>query len=198
MIRFLLTAAALVGLLAPTGASAKGPIEASLAGPGLDAPVLVALAYEGPADDPRRAPLEHLALATGRMTAVLTGASLESFEAATRRLRVARPTGDLGPRFTLTYRFEGPGGGDEIVQDVYPYAEPRPVTYLAPDQLLHTQGSWFVADEGLEHALVEAGLPPASSGGGGGFVWAALALLAAGAAAARLGTRRAGAVYHRR
>ena len=108
--------------------------------------------HGGATDDPRRAPFEHVALVTGLLTAVFADASVETFDAAARGLRLEPPRRDLGPRYTLTHRFEGPGGL-EIVQDVYPYAEPRPVLFVAPR-------SWFVAGPGLREALVEAGLPP--------------------------------------
>ena len=163
-------AAALLGALLPFLATAKGPIEASLEGPGLEAPLAFGWTYGGAADDPRRAPFEHVALATGLLTAVFADASVETFDAASRRLRLERPKGDLGPRYTLTHRFEGPGGA-EIVQDLYPYAEPRPVLFIAPR-------SWSVAGPGLREALVEAGLPAARGGGDGrwslGFGLAAL------------------------
>ena len=145
-------ATALLGALLPSLATAKGPIEASLEGPGLEAPLAFGWTYGDADDDPRRAPFEHVALATGLLTAVFADASVQTFDAAARGLRLEPPRGDLGPRYTLTHRFEGPGGV-EIVQDVYPYAEPRPVLFVAPR-------SWFVAGARLRQALVEAGLPP--------------------------------------
>jgi hypothetical protein len=120
------------------------------------------------------------------MTAVFADASLERFDAANRRLRGTRPEGDLGPKYTLTYRFAGPGGGDEIVQDAYPYAEPLPVLFLAPR-------GWFVAGAGLRQALVEAGLPPTPGSRGGERPWSpgvGLAALGAALAACALAIRR--------
>jgi hypothetical protein len=178
--------AALVAALAPAAAPAKGPVEAALEGPGLEAPVPFGWMHGGADDDPRRAPFEHVALATGLLTAVFADASAERFEAASRGLRLVPPPGDLGPKYTLTHRFEGPGGV-EVVQDVYPYAEPRPVLFIAPR-------SWFVAGAGLRQALVGAGLPPDSGSGDDDGPWspgmwlAALGALAAAAVA--LATRR--------
>jgi hypothetical protein len=152
-------AAALATELVTPPVSAKGPIEALLQGPGLDTSLRFELPYHSAADDPRRAPLEHLALATGYFTAVFSGVPADSYDAASRALRVEPPPSDLGPRYTLTYRLEGPAGGERIVQDVYPFAEPRPLTYVAPSQVANQLGSWFVALPGLKHALVDAGLP---------------------------------------
>jgi hypothetical protein len=166
---------ALLGALVPSPASAKGPIEASLEGPGLEAPLPFGWTHGGADDDPRRAPFEHVALATGLLTAVFADASVERFDTASRSLRLARPQGDLGPKYTLTHRFEGPGGM-EIVQDVYPYAEPRPVLFIAPR-------SWFVAAPELRQALVEAGLPPDRPSREHDLLWAFAPVLAAMVAA---------------
>jgi hypothetical protein len=150
-------ATALLGALASFPAPAKGPIEASLEGRGLEAPLPFAWPHGAAPDDPRRAPFEHVALATGLLTAVFADASMETFDAASQGLRLEPPPGDLGPKYTLTHLFRGPGGR-EIVQDVYPYAEPSPVLFIAPR-------SWFVAGPGLRQALVEAGLPRDARGG---------------------------------
>ena len=182
-------AATLVALLAPATAPGKGPLEASLEGPGLDAPIRVPLTYHGARDDPRRGPLEHIALATGLFalatglfTAVFADASIDDFEAASRALRIRPPAGDLGSRYTLTYRLEGPGSEEEIVQFVYPHAEPRPLTYLAP-------GSWFIADPGLEDALLEVGLPGARAESGRSTIYGALAAIAIAIAAGLVSIR---------
>ncbi len=178
------TAVALAALLTPAATLAKGPLEAALEGPGLDEPVRFIWTYSDAGDDARRAPIEHLALATGYFTAIFADASQETFDAASNALRARRPRGDLGPRYTLTYRLEGPGLDHGIVQDVYPYAKPRPVTYVPPSQYPNILGSWFVADESLTTALVRAGLPrhaPASDGSVH-VRWAVIGSLAAFAA----------------
>ena len=102
-----------------------------------------------------------------------------------------RPAGSLGPRYTVTYVMPGPDNQrSELVQDVYPYAEPDPVTYTEPDQRYwtteRTRGGWYVASfEPLKEQLVAAGLPatpPAvdSDGGGGDeFPWVIVGVLAA-------------------
>ena len=78
----------------------------------------------------------------------------------------------------------------ELVQDIYPYAEPTPVTYMAPGQRFwtteRTHGGWYVTSfEPLKEQLVAAGLPataPAvgSDGGSGDeFPWIIVGVLAA-------------------
>jgi hypothetical protein len=100
-----------------------------------------------------------------------------------------RPRGDLGPRYTITYSVPGAEfGTDEIRQDVYPYAMPGPVTYMAPGQKLFgssTRGGWFRADARLKKTLVEAGLPRTASAALSGddpFPLDVVALYAAGLA----------------
>src|SRR5262249_32829727 len=73
-----------------------------------------------------------------------------------------RPAGDLGREYRLTYRVPGPGRGSTLVQDVYPYAKPSPVTHMSASQHLwgrRIPGGWFVASPRLKPTLVAAGLP---------------------------------------
>ncbi len=74
-----------------------------------------------------------------------------------------RPKGDLGPKYTVTYTVpDGDGAPTTITQDVYPYAKPLPVTYMAPGQPIfgeQTAGGWYPATSGLKDTLVAAGLP---------------------------------------
>lgn len=88
-------AIALLGALVPPLAPAKGSIEASLNGPGLEVPLPFAWTHGGVADDPRRGPFEHVALATG-FPVVFAHASMETFDAASRRLRLERRAGTSG------------------------------------------------------------------------------------------------------
>jgi hypothetical protein len=77
----------------------------------------------------------------------------------------ARPKGDLGPKYEITYTVPGPNNETwKIRQDVYPYASPAPVTYMKPGQTVFripggTRGGWFQADARLKETLVSAGLP---------------------------------------
>jgi hypothetical protein len=78
------------------------------------------------------------------------------------------PTGDLGPRYTITYTMMPVHGKtDEILQYVYPYAEPRPVTFMPPGQTYwgknSTVGAWYrAAHVDLRQMLVSLGLPAAA------------------------------------
>jgi hypothetical protein len=172
-------AAVLIAALLPSLGVAKGPVEATLDGPGLAAPIEFGGWTEA---DPWRAPIEPLATAAGFFPAAFGGDS--------GLLASKRPAGDLGPRYTLTYGLGGPEDGEErIVQDVYPYAKPRPVTYMAPDQpfygTMSTRGGWFVATSPfappLDYVLREAGLPrdPPTGRDPGTFPWTIAAGLAA-------------------
>jgi hypothetical protein len=75
-----------------------------------------------------------------------------------------RPTGDLGPRYTITYSMPlSERRSDTIVQYVYPYAEPKPVTYMPAKQAFwgdsETVGTWYVARLRFKETLIGLGLP---------------------------------------
>jgi hypothetical protein len=77
--------------------------------------------------------------------------------------------GELGPRYTVTYRFEFAfGSGPKryvAVQDLYPYAEGGPVSYTPPGQQLGEEfaeplpSGWWQAGPEFRMFLVENGLP---------------------------------------
>lgn len=79
-----------------------------------------------------------------------------------------RPSQDLGPRYTLTYTMNLEVTPHEVVQYVFPYAQPKPVTYMPGGQtFLHhrkTGGGWFVAPARLERELISLGLPATAAG----------------------------------
>jgi hypothetical protein len=110
------------------------------------------------------------------------------------------PAGDLGPRYVVTYVVPGPyGEQDTLRQDMYPYALPEPVSYMAPGQQVfgteRTDGGWYIATSQLKETLVAAGLPETAptDTGGSSFPWALAALVALavlGLAAALLLRRR--------
>jgi hypothetical protein len=132
-------------LLAPaTAASAKGPAAATVDGDGYEAPVALDL-------DGHWALVEDL----GFFATVFRTEPDPTLDGA--------PAGDLGPRLVVSWEVPGPGGDVDVVrQDVYPYAEAGPVTYLAPGQAVMGQrsyGGWFAAPAGLADDLVAAGLP---------------------------------------
>jgi hypothetical protein len=164
-----------VALALPTAALAKGPSEAVVTGPGIDDNGLV---ISGLGDDSGL---------TG-----LSGFFPATFGQSPDPMLFSPPEETLGPKYRIRYTVPGPSGSDAtIVQDVYPYAEPNPVTFTPPGQRFfdteRTRGGWYVSTIGLRNVLVHAGLPAespvADSGGGDGrTVWpwivGALALLA--------------------
>jgi len=165
-----------VALALPAAALAKGPSEAVVTGPGIDDDNGLAIAGLG--DDSGLTQLSGFFPAT--------------FGQSPDPMLASPPEGALGPKYTIRYTVPGPSGSDStIVQDVYPYAEPSPVTYMPPGQRFfdteRTRGGWYVSTLGLRNVLVHSGLPAASpvadTGGGGRTVWpwiaGALALLAA-------------------
>ena len=141
---------ALAALVATAPAAAKGPSTASLSGPGLDRAVPI----NGEGESGTGTPLGSLV--------ELGGFFPQVFLQVPDPTKQARPAGDLGPRYRITYRVPGPHGTSTLVQDVYPYAK-TPVTHMSRDQRFwgvnRTHGGWFVAGPGLKVTLVAAGLP---------------------------------------
>jgi len=174
MKRLMLIVAAALAL--PAAALAKGPSEAIVTGPGIDDDG-VAIVLSGDDADYTN----------------LSGFFPASFGQSPDPMLASRPDGTLGPKYRVTLTVPGPSGKDDtILQDVYPYAVPSPVTYTPPGQTFfgteRTRGGWFVSTAGLTNVLVHAGLPAESpvadtGGGDGRTVWpwvvGALALLAA-------------------
>ena len=175
---------ALLAALVPTAALAKGASEASITGPGLSDPI--SLAGEG---RPGGEQVMQLADFAGFFPAV--------FVQSPDPMLDERPAGDLGPKYTITYVMPGPNNEvDELLQDVYPYAKPDPVTYTAPGQPFfgteQTRGGWFVATSLLKDQLVAVGLPQNSPTAvdDDGFRWTltgGVVALAAALAAAMIG-----------
>ena len=131
----------LVALALPASALAKGPSAASIAGSGLTT-IRIAGA-EGSAT---------------RFWRFVEAAGF--FEAAYGpRLPKTQPDGDLGPRYTITWKVPS---SNRLYQDVYPYAEPYPVTYMSPEQTIYgskVKGGWFVGGVKLKKALALIGVP---------------------------------------
>lgn len=145
-------AAVVVGAIATGAALGKGASEASIVGPGLDGQIT--LAGEG---QPGGEVLMQIAEATGFFPAV--------FAQVPDPMLDERPEGTLGPEYTVTYVMPGPNDAlDEIVQKLYPYASPSPVSYVKPGQPFwtteKTRGGWYVAFSDAKDRLVAAGLPP--------------------------------------
>jgi len=168
-------------LLMPAGALAKGASEATITGPGLGDGIT--LAGEGQGGDQ----LMRLADEAGFFPAV--------YLTAPNPMLSKRPDGELGPRYTIVYTMPGPNNeADEIRQDLYPYATPSPVTYVASGQQYFTTertvGGWYVASRTLRNDLVAAGLPanpPQPGDGGGGVRWGVIGAALGSAAVCVLG-----------
>jgi hypothetical protein len=162
MTRITIALATLAAALAlPAAAAAKGASSASLHGPNLNH----ILALEGSGEPGNGTPLGRIADLSGFYPSVFGQEPV-----ATQK---TKPNGELGPRYMIRYLMPGPDEGHSVIrQDIYPYAKPFPVTYVAPNQPFfgseQTVGGWYVAPPALKTALVEAGLP-ANSPAGGGF-----------------------------
>ena len=190
----LLTAA--VALVAASGASAKGPDQAIVTGPGLEDQDGRIVFASGGGDPGGGTPF---------MAFVESGGFFQqTFGQSPDPTSKTRPKGDLGPRYDVVYRVPGPNGGTSTLnQSVYPYASIGSVTYMPPGQSFFdgqkTHGGWFAGSPTLKATLVSAGLPesaPAATGGGSRFelsthAWPlALVALAAVGALALLVRRR--------
>ena len=163
---------ALVAAFIPTSALAKGATEVKITGPGLGNGIT--LAGEGQVGGTQ---LMQLAEAAGFFPAV--------FVTSPNPMLSTRPRGALGPRYTITYAMPGPSGVNELRQDLYPYAQPSPLTRMAPGQHFfgteRTVGGWYVASTTLKDDLVAVGLPRTSPANGGGseIPWTAVGAVAA-------------------
>jgi hypothetical protein len=165
----------LAALAVPAAASAKGPSEGSISGPGFSKTVKVL--YDGGGGSAG----DNLTQASGFFPA--------AYGQSPDPLLQGRPTGPLGPRYTIAWRV--PGGGStpyRIRQDLYPYARGGAVTYMRPGQPIFgtgTRGGWY-RDAGLKRTLVSLGLAatgPSDSSDGNWTLVGALAAFGAVAAA---------------
>ena len=139
---------AVAGLALPATALAKGPSEARITGPGIGK----AITISGTESD--GSPIMNLADAAGFFPAAF---------GQDPNPMIARPKGDLGPKYEITYKVPGGNNSDfTIRQDVYPYAaRPYGLTYTKPGQPIfgmQAKGGWW-SDQRLKGVLVAAGLP---------------------------------------
>jgi hypothetical protein len=179
MKRLVLAAAtsALAALLVPATSLAKGASEAAITGPGLGDGIT--LAGEGAPDG-----------GTLMQLAESAGFFPSAFGTTPSPMLSKRPNGSLGPRYRITYTMPGPNADvSELRQDLYPYATPRPVSYMKPGQRFFedqkTVGGWFVANASLKQRLVAGGLPETPpTGDGFDPPWLVVAILAGLAAVA--------------
>jgi hypothetical protein len=144
-------AGALLALMVPTLAAAKGPVSASLSGPGLPR----ALAVTGNGEGPGTA-LGTLAAASGFFP--------QMFGQSPDPTLASRPSARFGPRYTAVYVVPGPNDVESrVVQYIYPYAKPVALTFMKPGQTFwdgrKAHGGWYRASARLKAVLVRAGLP---------------------------------------
>jgi hypothetical protein len=157
MRRLVLLAAAVAGLTFAATAQAKGPIAATIDGPGTGG----GISLGGNGEPGSGAPLGNLSDQAGLFPA--------AFGQTPDPMLAGRPKGDLGPRYTITYRLPGPNGEESSIrQDLYPYAAGGPLTYTRPGQRFFdtrtTRGGWYRGTAALKQTLVEAGLPAQEGG----------------------------------
>jgi hypothetical protein len=145
-----LVAAALLALVLPALAAAKGPVSASISGPGLQSPLTVSGDGEGPGTA-----LGTLAMSSGFFAQMFGQTPDPTF--------TTRPKRALGPRYKVVYVV--PGGSDiqsRVVQWIYPYAKPVALTHMKANQLFwqteRTHGGWYRATPALKQMLARAGL----------------------------------------
>ena len=145
-------AAVAAALSLPAAAAAKGPSSASITGPGLDR--RLEIAGDGEMGPGTLGTLVSLGGFMAQMYGQTPSATLK-----------AQPRGGtLGPRYRIVYAVPGPNAiRSRVVQLVYPYAKPVPLTYMKPGQTYwgtrKTLGGWFRSSTALTRALVQAGLP---------------------------------------
>jgi hypothetical protein len=157
MMKSILLLLAALALTLPASALGKGPSGAEIDGPGTGGGINISGGGESGGT-----PLGDLTQ-MGGFFALTFGQEPDPTLAS-------RPSGDLGPKYTITYTVPGPNNElDKLKQDVYPYAPGGPVTYMKPGQQFfgteETRGGWFKAAPVLKDTLVQAGLPKLSPGG---------------------------------
>jgi len=140
-------------LLTATPAAAKGADQATITGPGISAPIVVG----GDGEPGSSTNLGQLAESSGLFAAMF--GSDASFGA---QLTATKPTGSLGPRFTVSYRVPDSPKPDIVTQDLYPLAAGGPVTYTAGGQPAlgtKTTAGWYHAPGSFRALLTSIGVP---------------------------------------
>jgi hypothetical protein len=147
----LVTLAAVALLVLPATAQAKGASKATLGGGGLPGPVTIGGNGESGSGDL----LARLAEQTGAYAAM--------YEDGGQQLDAARPSGDLGARYLVTYTIPSPAGGEDAVrQELYPFAVAGPVSFTAAGQHfmdnMQTKGGWYHTPASLTETLAALGV----------------------------------------
>jgi len=149
----LCAAVAFVVIFAAPSAFAKGPSQGVITGAGLAHPITL----REPGSATIGPDLASVVTQSGFFVGMWGGDDTSG--------RLAhRPAGSLGPRYTITYTIGGAGPpSTDIVQYVFPYAEPGPITFMPPNQAYwgtaETDGGWFAATVGFRETLIGLGLP---------------------------------------
>lgn len=140
-----------IGLLAgaASAALAKGPLEATVEGPGLDGPIAVS-GTSGMAGST----FGHLVELTGFWQLLFDGDA-----PGVGGLIEGPPTKQLGAEYTITWDL----GDTAIRQVVYPFAEGGPLSYIDPAVALEwsgeSAGGWFAAESALIDHMAGYGVP---------------------------------------
>jgi hypothetical protein len=137
-------------------AMAKGPSQGVITGPGLEDPIRL----REPGATTTGFNFERLVERSGFFVGL--------WGAHDRGRLAGRPPGNLGPRYTITYAMGSPRRHpDRIIQYVFPFAEPQPITYVPANQTYwgssETVGAWFAARIGFTRTLLRLGLPASGS-----------------------------------
>lgn len=146
-------AAFIAAIFAAPSAFAKGPWQGVITGPGLAHPITL----REPGSSTIGPDLANVVTQSGFFVGIWGGTDAHG--------RLAhRPAGSLGPRYTITYTIASADRpSSDIVQYVFPYAEPRPITYMPPNQEYwgnaETKGAWFAGNVGFRETLIGLGLP---------------------------------------
>jgi hypothetical protein len=146
-----LVAAAVIALVIPAVAAAKGPSAAAITGPGLERTLTISGDGEG------------LGTQLGGL-AMRSGFFAQMFGQTPDPTLRTRPAGTLGPRYTVIYVVPGPNSiRSRVVQRIYPFAKPVALTYMKAGQPFwqtdRTHGGWFRASLALKRILIRVGVP---------------------------------------
>jgi hypothetical protein len=143
-LRILFAAMLAIGVaLVPTSADAKGAMEVTVTGPGLEA----AIRITNSADVSANRIAQRSGLFRGPSAGALAG----------------RPAGDLGPRYVATYAWLiGQDETTPLREELYPFADGGAVTHTPPGQKVgesSAPGGWYRAGPELTLLLVNVGVP---------------------------------------
>jgi hypothetical protein len=157
-----LAAALLVVTSAPQACAKGTPTIAKITGPGLSRPLrLSGLDFPAPVGAWR------LPALTGAHNWKAMSYSTSDLVAYEER----RPAGRVGPYYRIVF-FEW-GGTERVVQHLYPFATPDPVTFTPPGQAeafwavfgeRETRGWWIAPKELRTFLQARGAMPPATSG----------------------------------